>query len=396
MGRVLNRELVSVIAAVSLGFLAMSIVMPLLPLFLTSIGVSEAMVGLMFSLGMVGVAVGESFGGWLADKIGVRIPLGIGIVLSIPLIMLFAFTVNVPFIFTLFLLWGLVRAAIFAPGRGYIGSTVPVTHKATYIAIYSACGALSRSLGSFIGGYVGEHFGYDWMFYTAAIVLAAGGIIIVFGLSKIPWKKPSLPRTIPGSGAIAGKSPYRSKPFLTQCSAAVLCWIGVGVIGPYIPLIAVERAGITETEVGLLFTITALISAALQIPAGRLADRRNRKTIMITGLLISAAGMAGIAFAGSYILLIGAMTLQTIGTTLFGPGAVALLSDTVPQNWQNTAMGIYGAFEDTGVIIGGALGGVIWEALGAQSAFLLIGTAPSVLAAITVFALLRGKPAAVK
>jgi MFS family permease len=172
----------------------------------------------------------------------------------------------------------------------------------------------------------------------------------------------------------------------------MLCWISVGTIGPFIPLLAVEKTGVTKTEVGLLFTVSALVSAALTIPLGRLSDLRNKKTMMITGMLISGAGMAAIAFSGSYVMLMGALILQTIGTTLFGPGAVALLSETVPQHWQNTAMGIYGGFEDIGVVIGSAVGGVAWEALGPQTTFLIIGTVPCVLGAIMIFTLLRNRP----
>ena len=397
MGRVLNRELVSVIAIVSLVVMAMSITQPLLPLYLTSLGVSPSMVGLMFSLAMVGMVFGESSGGWLADKIGLKIPLGISSFCCIPLLLLFTFTSNIPFIFVIFLLWGVARAGVFAPGRGYIGSTVPVTHKATYIAVYTASMSLSRSFGSFMGCYIGDHLGYNYSFYFAAAVLFIGGLCVLFGLSKIPWKNPTLQSPmVPTGNSVPGKAPYRSRPFATQCGIAMLCWISVGIIGPFIPLLAVDKAGVTKTEVGLLFTVSALVSAALTIPLGRLSDLRNKKTMMITGMLISAAGMAGVAFSGNYGMLMGALILQTIGTTLFGPGAVALLSETVPQHWQNTAMGIYGGFEDIGVVIGSAVGGIAWEALGSQTTFLLIGTAPSVIGAIMIFTLLRNRPATVR
>jgi MFS family permease len=352
--------------------------------------------GLMFSLGMVGMVFGESGGGWIADKIGIRIPLGVSSILSIPLLLLFTLTTNIPFIFVIFLLWGTVRAGVFAPGRGYIGTNVPVTHKATYIAIYSASMSLSRSFGSFIGGYIGEHIGYDYSFYFAAAVLLVGGLFVLFGLSKIPWKNPTLRSpAVSTEGSVSSiniKAPYRSRPFITQCGVAILCWVSVGIIGPFIPLLAVEKVGVAETGVGLLFTISSLVSAALTIPLGRLSDIRNKKTMMIIGMLISGAGMAGIAYSGNYGMLIGALIVQSIGTTLFGPGAVALLSETVPHYWQNTAMGIYGAFEDTGVVIGSALGGVVWEALGARATFLLIGMIPAILGAIMIFAMLRNRP----
>jgi MFS transporter, PPP family, 3-phenylpropionic acid transporter len=391
MNRILNRELVSLIAAVSLAIMAMSVIQPVMPLYLTSIGITPAMIGLMNSLAMVGMVFGESTGGWLADRIGIRIPLSIGTIFCIPVLLLFTFTQNTPFILTLFLLWGTLRAGVFGPGRGYIGKTVPLTHRATYLAVYAASMSVSRSIGSFIGGFVGEHLGYDYNFYFAAGIVLLGGLLVIIALRKIPFINPALPAPVtPKADNTTVKAPYRSRAFLSQCGIAVMAWLSMGV-GSFLPLLAADVTGVKETEIGLLFTISALVGAASTIPMGRMSDRRNKKIMMITGLLVTAAGLTGIAFAGNYGTLIAALIIQSIGQAIFGPAAVAMLSETVPANWQGTAMGIYGGFEDIGVVIGSALAGIVWEKLGPQSAFLVLGTAPPVIAALMALTLLKNK-----
>jgi MFS family permease len=394
MGRVLNRELVSVIAIVSLAGMTMSVLGPVMPLYLTSIGITPSMIGFMSSLAMVGMVFGESAGGWLADKLGVRIPLGIGTLFCTPILLLFTFTQNIPFIFTLFLGWGIVRAGVFGPGRGYIGKTVPLTHKATYLAVYTASMSVSRSIGSFIGGVVAERLGYDFNFYFAAGIALAGGLLVIFSLRKIPLVNPTLPSPSTQSAADTPvKAPYRSPVFISQCAIAAMAWLPIGVVSSFLPLLAVDVAKVKETEIGLLFTISSLVGAALIIPLGRMSDRRSKKTMIITGLIVTAGGIAWIALAGSYGEFIAALIVQSIGQAIFGPAAVALLSETVPQNWQGTAMGVYGGFEDIGVVIGAAMAGVLWESLGPQSAFLILGAAPPALAAFMAFTLLRNKPA---
>jgi len=198
-----------------------------------------------------------------------------------------------------------------------------------------------------------------------------------------------------GAGAVRPKAPYRSRLFITQCIIAVLCWVSIGSIGPFIPLLAVEKAGVAQTEVGLLFTITGLVGAVLLIPAGRMSDKYNKKAIIVTGLLISGLGMAGLSIANSYGFIVGAMMLQSVGTAIFGPAAVALLSETVPSYWQNTAMGLYGGFEDAGVVIGAALGGILWDAFGPQATFLFTGAVTSVIAAVVALVLLQKRAPAV-
>jgi MFS family permease len=392
MNRILTRELTSVIAIVSLATMTMNVLNPVMPLYLTSIGVTPAMIGFMSSLAMMGMVFGESTGGWLADKVGVRIPLGIGTLFCTPILLLFTFTQNVPFIFALFLGWGIVRAGVFGPGRGYIGKTVPLTHKATILAVYTAAMSVSRSIGAFIGGVVGERLGYDYNFYFAAGIALAGGLLVIFALRKIPLNNPTLPPPAAlGAANIPVKAPYRSRAFISQCAIAAVGWLPIGVVGSFLPLLAVDVAKVKETEIGLLYTISSLVSAALIIPLGRLSDRRNKKSMIIIGLLVTAAGIVWIALARNYGEFIAALIVESIGQAIFGPAAVALLSETVPQNWQGTAMGIYGGFEDLGIVIGAALAGIVWENLDPQNAFLMVGAAPPAVAALMALMLLKHK-----
>jgi len=392
MNRIISRELAAVIAVVSLAVMAMSVLQPVLPLYLTSIGVSPTILGLMFSVAMMGMVFGESSGGWLADRIGARVPLSVGTFVCAPIILCFVFVQNTPSIFIIFLVWGLTRAAIFGPGRGYIGTTVPVSRKATVLAIYATVMAVSRSLGTYLGGFIADARGYDWCFYTSAGIALLGGTLVIIGLRKMPKVKSVPPDPAsPAGGTVSARLLYRSRPFLTQCIIAALCWTASGVVGPFLPLLAVKVAGIAVTEVGILFTIGALVNAVLLIPMGRLSDRKNKKIMMITGLLVTAAGLAGLALAKNFPGLVAAIITQSIGSAIFSPSAVSLLSDTVPLNWQNTAMGIYGACEDMGVVVGSALGGLVWSSLGPPSTFLLVGMTAAILGAIVSFTLLRDK-----
>ena len=76
---------------------------------------------------------------------------------------------------------------------------------------------------------------------------------------------------------------------------------------------------------------------------------------------------------------------------MFSPAAVTLLSENIARHKQSTAMGVYGGFEDIGVIVGSALGGVVWSALGPTFTFLLVAAVPEVIGAGICITLLKGK-----
>lgn len=395
MKRLINRELLSIMAVIGLSVMAMAILQPVLPLYLTSIGVKPTALGLMFSVAMVGMVLGESTGGWIADKIGLKIPLAVGTFVCAPMVFAFTLTQNSSAIFLIFLFWGIFRAAIFGPARGYIGTTAPFASKATFMGIYGATLAIARSLGTLMSGFIADNLGYDWNFFVSASISVIAGLLLFGGLRKIPLARLRPPlQSSPTSELPARKVSYGYRPFIIQCVVAALAFLGSGVIS-FLPLLATQVVGVQATQVGILFTIGNLSGAALLIPLGRLADRRGKRVLMIIGLVVSAIGLAGCASASNFGWLTGYFVINSVGQAMFSPAAVALLSDTVPFAWQSTAMGVYGACEDAGVIAGSALGGVVWTEWGPPATFIL-GAISFGLGALICFSLIREKSPGVR
>ena len=381
-------------AIMALGVFAISILQPILPLYLTDIGVTPEILGLMFSVAMVGMVIGESFGGWIADKVGLKIPLSMGTFVSAIAVFFFVLTQNVPAIFTIFFFWGLVRSTLFGPGRGYIGAKAPPLKKATFMAIIAVIMAASGSLGALPSGFIVDTWGYSVVFFVSSGVSLLGGIVVVASLRKT---KPVNPEptigTISPSDELsppAQRLNYRHLTF--QCVVTALQFLGSGILMAFLPLLATQVVGVAATEVGILFTIRGLGTMVLGIPMGMLADRKGKKTFMILGLLVSGASMAGMAFTESFPWLIVFIITSSLGRMMFSPAALGLLSASVPLQRQSTAMGVYGGVcENTGIIAGASLGGFVWSAWGPRATFLMGTVAASLGAVIGFFSLVRDK-----
>ncbi len=393
MNRIVSGEMIAVMTIIGMGVIAMSILRPMLPLYLTDIGVTPEILGLMFSVAMIGSVFGESFWGWIADRVGLKIPMVIGTFICALPVLFLILTQNVPAIFAIFFFWGIVRSALFGPGRGYIATKAPALKKATFMAMFTVMMSASRSIGALPSGLVVDTWGYHWVFLISCGISILGGIVVVAGLRKTQAVKPEQPAVSP-SPTDELPSPgqainYRHLSF--QCSVTALQFLGLGVLMTFLPLLATQVVGVGATEVGILFTIMGVSTMVLGIPMGMLADRKGKKTFMILGLLVSAATMAGIAFTESFHWLIVFVITSSLGLTMFSPAALGLISDSVPLQRQSTAMGIYGGIcENTGIIAGAALGGFIWSAWGPQATF-LIGTIASSLGAVICFSLVRDK-----
>jgi len=389
----ISGEMVTVIAILGLGVLAMSILTPILPLYLTSIGVTPVILGLMFSVAMVGMVIGESCWGWVSDRIGMKLPLNMGTFVCALAVLFFAFTRNVAAIFAIFFFWGVVRSALFGPSRGYIGASAPPLRKATFMAIIAAMLSASRSLGALPSGFMADNWGYHSVFFTSCGIAVVAGLLVITGLRKARSVSPSPTDITPCSNAepLNPNQGLSFRSFTPQCLVTTLQFTGPGTLMTFLPLLATQVVGITATEVGILFTIMGISTMVLGIPMGMLADRVGKKTFMILGLLVSGTAMAGIACAQNYAWLIAFTVTSSLGLVMFSPAALGLLSESVPLERQSTAMGIYGGVcENTGIIAGSALGGFVWSAWGPQPTFLM-GTIAAGLGAILCFSLVKVK-----
>jgi MFS family permease len=390
MKRIVSSEFITVTAVMGLGVLASSILQPILPLYLISIDISPELLGLMFSVAMVGMVIGESGWGWVADKIGLKLPLSMGTTVCGLVVLCFLFTKNISIIFLIFFLWGTVRSALFGPGRGYVGANAPPLKKATFMAIIAVMISASRSLGALPSGFMVDTWGYHSVFYGACGVSLLGGFTVLIGLRRIQSveiKPGTSPRSSPDETVA---SLYR--PLATQCIVAAFQFFGFGIFMTFLPLLATQVVGVSATKVGILFTIGGLVTVVLGIPMGMLADRIGKKRSMIIGLLLSATALAGTAYGKSFSWLIVFVIIRSMGFSIFSPAALGLLSESIPLQKQSTVMGIYGGVcENTGIVAGSALGGFIWSALSPQATFLM-GAISASLGGVICLTLLDSKP----
>src|SRR6266540_4533912 len=85
------------------------------------------------------------------------------------------------------------------------------------------------------------------------------------------------------------------------------------------PLFTIIRAdfAVSYTELGLALTAFNVVSASLQTPAGFLVDRVSARSILVGGLLVGAAALAGAAMLPSFWAFVAMFALLGLGNTVY-------------------------------------------------------------------------------
>ncbi|WP_340317415.1 MFS transporter [Rhizorhabdus argentea] len=99
---------------------------------------------------------------------------------------------------------------------------------------------------------------------------------------------------------------------------------------------------INDVQIGLLVgTAFAVVYAFLGIPAGRLADRGNRKTLIATGAIIWCLCTLASGFAGSYVMLVLFRLGLAAGEAVLTPAAHSMIGDLFPRDKRCLAASLY-------------------------------------------------------
>jgi predicted MFS family arabinose efflux permease len=164
-------------------------------------------------------------------------------------------------------------------------------------------------------------------------------------------------------------------------------WADRQVVPILFPGIRAEL-GLSDTELGVVGGLAfSLIYAISAFFFGRAADRAIRRNVIAVGLIAWSAATAAGAFATGFGSLFAARFFTGIGEASLYPAAMSLLAERYPGANRGRAMGIFGSASALGGGLGIGLGGMIAQAFGWRSVFLIYG-----LAGVLVLPLLLSLP----
>jgi FSR family fosmidomycin resistance protein-like MFS transporter len=112
------------------------------------------------------------------------------------------------------------------------------------------------------------------------------------------------------------------------CAAHFVSHYYILLLAPLLPFVRADY-GVSYTEIGLAWAAFNIVSAALQTPAGFLADWLGARILLIGGLLIGAGAFIVAGLVDSFWVLVAMFALAGVGNTVYHPADYALLSQHV-------------------------------------------------------------------
>jgi MFS family permease len=151
-------------------------------------------------------------------------------------------------------------------------------------------------------------------------------------------------------------------------------------------LLRATQLGVSASLIPILWAALHVVKVASGLYSGALSDRIGRRPLILGGWVVYAAVYVGFAYASASWHI---WTLFVVYGVFFGmtEGAErAMVADLAPPARRGTAYGWFNAAVGLGALPASIVFGLIWDAYGASTAF-LVGAAIAAFATV-LFALL--------
>jgi predicted MFS family arabinose efflux permease len=378
-----NRVLLPVYCTTLGTWAAYALILVVLPFRFQQLGLSVVEYGVALAVYALGTLATESLWGYFAFTLGSARSLAVlGAATALAMLSLgfarsfsaFALLLGVYGMLVVYSTPLLRWLGMNAPGPGKAG------HGLGRLGLFFGVGL---SVGTAAGPVLYLLGGFWLNLYVGTIVFAFSTVPLVL----VPWRSVPLPRARPrGQGSLRS---LLERQFIRASALVVLYFVVYTLVTNFLQYYSISLFHVTVAATGYIIGATRGVALLTGLLVGGIADRWGANRAVPVGFLLLLAGAAGTWISSNYLEMIAATLVLATGAGWLSVSLLPMaLSRVLPAN-QGTGVGVFGSFEDLGLVLGPLLLGVVYAALGPRDLFPV--AAALALVAI-VFALVTQKP----
>lgn len=374
-GKTALGKLVVLMVTAFIDMLGLLMILPLLPFYAESMGAGGFVVGILVSSFSVAQLLSAPVWGRFSDRYGRRPALLVGLAASAIAYIVFAFATN---------LWLLLLSRIIQGAGGgtvsviqaYVADATRPEDRAKSLGWLSAATNAGVAIGPVIGSWV-QHLSS----HTPGL-LAAALCVINIGFAwkylaevRTPGSKRSGEHSRPRGSSRAAVLRVLTHPSEPASRLILIYAIAIGAFQGTTAILALFlawRFGVTAATIGYYFMYIGVLSVVVRaLILGKLVDRLGEPRLSRYGVILMAAGLAGMFLSHDFFSLALAVGLLPLGTAFTFPCVTAMLSRVVSSGDRGLYMGVQQSFGGISRVAFPVILGAAFDSLGKATPFLI-------------------------
>ena len=342
------------------------IVVPLLPVYAYELGASGLYIGLVFGAFSLSRTFFLPYFGRLSDKKG-RKPLIVAGLLSYALVSIaFVFSKNVETLIVIRFIQGISSAMLMPVIQAYVGDITPEGREGLSMGMFNMSMFFGLSIGPLSGGMINEHFSLNTSFVCMGFLAFLSFSLCLFMLPPTKSERAVTRKKKIASWKKLLKDKDLSGLFCFRFAYAAC----VGVVWGFLPVLADSEFHLSSSYIGILVMLGVFIGGIMQTPMGYMADRFNKRIMVLIGGVIIAFAILLFNRATGFEDLFIANVLIGIGGGIAMPALMALV--VVKGNTtkaMGAVMGIITMAHSSGMLTGSLMAGLMMDMFQLRYAF---------------------------
>ncbi len=336
---------------------------PMFSIFVNNVTGNLFLTGVILSITtMMGVFLNFPFG-LLESKLNIKRVLQITLLVYSVMALLYPFANNVISLLSISIIRGIASSFLWLTSWSYIFYYAKSKAKGKETGFFSSMNDFASAISPVLGGAVAI-----LSFFLPFYLLSATSFVSFIIISRYIKEKPKSVSTSLKKQIHTLSRYIENKHFIKTILVVVAFY---AIINVYYSFIAVflNLEGISIFLIGVLLTISLLITVVLEVPIGNLIDKHGIRKMLSIGVIGSC--VAGIAFAlySNIVYLLIAISVFTIFYTVIFIGLYSRMSDIIKKD--KTAMtGAIATFKDAGYTIGPLVAGFAMNYVSIKEVFI--------------------------
>lgn len=378
-----RRVLAWMCAIIFINQLGFGAVIPVLPLYANTFGVSVSAIGATVAAFGAARFLCAVPSGRMADHFGRRPALALGGLLGVLGNVWSASAGTFPEFLAARFVAGLGGGIVVTIGAVVLADISTPARRGRMMALYQGSFLFAVGVGPLPGGMLAERYGLGTPFIANALAAFVVGAIAWF---LVPETREHASRR---DGAPSQTLPYLAQLRLmtTKVGFMLVCLTGfihavvrTGGLFNVVPLVASDSLGLGAGQIGAGMALGSLFGLLATYPSGMIADRFGRKPLIVTAALLTGVSFFGFWFAASGLQFGAACIVWGIAAAVTGAAPAAYAADNAPPGMNAAAMSLYRALSDFGYVVGPIGLGLLSDLAGPRVALIFCSIAISTVA----------------